>query len=113
VAADATCRHGAGELLLLSDRLDARRCEQLGLVNRVGTDSDLRAAAFALAKRLADGPAAAIGFTKDNLDHALTSDFLSLLDQEADRMVLAARTMDHQEAVRAFVERRQPAFRGE
>lgn len=55
----------------------------------------------------------AFGFMKDNLDHALTSDFLSSLDQEADRMVRSAMTLDHKEAVRAFVEKRRPTFQGE
>jgi enoyl-CoA hydratase/carnithine racemase len=103
----------ARELLFLSERLDAKRCEQLGLVNRIVADSALREAAFALAKSLAEGPAIALGFMKDNLDHALTSDFLSSLDQEADRMVRSAKTADHKEAVRAFVEKRKPAFHGE
>jgi enoyl-CoA hydratase/carnithine racemase len=64
-------------LLFLSERLHAKRCEQLGLVNRIVPDAELRRAAFELAKSLAEGPAVALGFMKDNLDHALTSDLLS------------------------------------
>ena len=41
---------------------------------------------------------------KDNLDHALTSGFLDSLDQEAENMVRSARTTDHKEAVRAFID---------
>jgi enoyl-CoA hydratase/carnithine racemase len=103
----------ARELMLLSERLDAKRCEQLGLVNRVVPDLELPDAAFALAKTLAEGPSVAFGFMKDNLDHAVTSDFLSSLDQEADRMVRSARTADHKHAVAAFVSKTKPAFRGE
>jgi enoyl-CoA hydratase/carnithine racemase len=103
----------ARELMLLSERLDAKRCEQLGLVNRVVPDVELPDAAFALAKTLPEGPSIAFGFMKDNLDHAITSDFLSSLDQEADRMVRSARTADHKQAVAAFVSKTKPAFRGE
>ena len=103
----------ARELLFLSERLDARRCEQLGLVNRIVPDAALHETAFDMARSLAQGPAMAFGFMKDNLDHALTSDFLSSLDQEADRMVRSAMTLDHKEAVRAFVEKRRPTFQGE
>jgi enoyl-CoA hydratase/carnithine racemase len=40
----------ARELMFLSERLDARRCEALGLVNRVVPDGELQETAFALAK---------------------------------------------------------------
>jgi enoyl-CoA hydratase/carnithine racemase len=102
----------ARELMFLSERLDARRCEALGLVNRIVPDNELREAAFALARQLADGPAFAYGRIKDNLDQALTSDLLASMDREAENMVAAARTSDHREAVRAFVEKRKPSFIG-
>ncbi len=103
----------ARELMFLSERLDARRCEALGLVNRVVPDDQLRSAALELAKQLADGPPIALGYIKDNLDHALTSDLLTSMDLEAEHMVRAARTTDHNEAVRAFVEKRKPLFHGQ
>ena len=102
----------ARELMFLSDRIDARRCEALGLVNRVVPDTELREAAFALARQLAEGPSFAFGRIKDNLDHALTSNLLASMDQEAENMVAATRTTDHREAVRAFVEKRKPTFTG-
>jgi enoyl-CoA hydratase/carnithine racemase len=102
----------ARELMFLSERLDARRCEALGLVNRVVPDSDLRSTAYALARELAEGPSLAFGYIKDNLDHALSSGLLESLDQEAENLVRAAQTSDHKEAVRAFVEKRKPSFGG-
>ena len=102
----------ARELLFLSERIDARRCETLGLVNRVVPDSELREAAFALATSLAQGPSIALAHIKDNLDHALRSDFLDSMDQEAANMVRSSRTSDHKEAVRAFIDKRKPAFAG-
>lgn len=49
---------------------------------------------------------------KDNLADALFSDFTTCLDNEATRLIRASLTEDHQEAVRAFIAKRQPAFRG-
>ena len=46
----------ARELMFLSERIDARRCETLGLVNRVVADAELRETAFALAKVAGRGP---------------------------------------------------------
>jgi enoyl-CoA hydratase/carnithine racemase len=102
----------ARELMFLSERIDARRCEALGLVNRVVPDAELREAAFALAKSLAEGPSIALARIKDNLDHAVSSDFLDSMDQEAENMVRSARTTDHKEAVRAFIDKRKPSFVG-
>src|SRR3984957_8286549 len=102
----------ARELMFLSERLDARRCEALGLVNRVVPDGELQETAFALAKSLAEGPSIALARMKDNLDHAVTSDFLDSMDQEAENMVRSARTGDHKEAVRAFIDKRKPVFSG-
>jgi enoyl-CoA hydratase/carnithine racemase len=102
----------ARELMFLSERIDARRCETLGLVNRVVPDAELREAAFALAKSLAEGPSIALAAMKDNLDHAIASDFLGSMDLEAENMVRSARTTDHKKAVRAFIDKRKPAFSG-
>jgi enoyl-CoA hydratase/carnithine racemase len=100
----------ARELMFLSERIDARRCETLGLVNRVVADAVLRDVAFALATSLAEGPSQAFAGMKDNLDHALTADLLDSMDQEAEYMVRSTRTTDHKEAVRAFVDKRKPVF---
>ena len=102
----------ARELMFLSERIDARRCEALGLLNRVVPDVELRDTAFALAKSLAEGPSIALARIKDNLDHAISADFLASMDQEAENMVRSARTTDHKEAVRAFIDKRRPAFLG-
>jgi enoyl-CoA hydratase/carnithine racemase len=103
----------ARELMFLSERIDARRAETLGLINRVVPDAELREAAFALAKTLAEGPSIALASIKDNLDHAVTSDLLDSMDQEAENLIKAARTSDHKEAVRAFIEKRKPVFSGQ
>ena len=49
---------------------------------------------------------------KDNLDHALATNLLDSMDQEAAYMVRSARTTDHKEAVRAFVDKRSPYSSG-
>ncbi|WP_332771142.1 enoyl-CoA hydratase-related protein [Phenylobacterium sp.] len=100
----------ARELMLLSEDLDAERCRQLGLVNRILPDDELFAAAFDLAARLAAGPRHAIGLIKDNLDDAMRLDFLPALDAEAARMVRHSGSVETREAIRAYVERRPADF---
>jgi enoyl-CoA hydratase/carnithine racemase len=102
----------ARELMYLSERIDARRGEALGLINRVVPDADLQAEAFTIACTLANGPSAAFAAIKDNLDRALSTDFLTSLDHEAENMVAAAASAQHKEAVRAFIEKRPANFAG-
>jgi len=102
----------ARELFFTADRLSARECERIGLVNRVVPDADLEKESLALAKRIAAGPPIALRFMKDNLNRALHQDLGVCLDLEAERMVLGAQTEDYLEAVRAFAEKRAPVFRG-
>ncbi len=102
----------AREMMFFAEKVDAKRCEAIGLVNRVVPDDKLREEAFAMARALAQGAATALNFLKENLNEALTSDFLTSLDGEAVRMVKAAATADHKEAVQAFIAKRKPVFSG-
>jgi enoyl-CoA hydratase/carnithine racemase len=102
----------ARELMFTSERVDAERCERIGLVNRIVDDPKLQDEAFAFAKSLAEGPRIALRNMKDNLDDALHLDYGTAAFREAERLVQASRTEDHKEAVRAFVEKRKPVFSG-
>ena len=102
----------ARELMFTAERVDAERCERIGLVNRVVADEKLRDEAFEFTKSLANGPRVALRNMKDNLDDALHVDYPTALHREAERLVQASRTEDHKEAVRAFVEKRKPVFVG-
>jgi enoyl-CoA hydratase/carnithine racemase len=102
----------ARELMFTAERVDAERCERIGLVNRIVPDDKLRDEAFAFAKSLAEGPRVALRNMKDNLDDALHIDYPTALHREAERLVQASRTADHKEAVQAFVEKRKPVFVG-
>jgi enoyl-CoA hydratase/carnithine racemase len=102
----------ARELMFTSERVDAERCERIGLINRIVEDAKLQDEAFAFAKSLAEGPRLALASIKDNLDDALHIDYATALHREAERLVRASRTADHKEAVQAFVEKRKPVFKG-
>mgnify|MGYP003627374727 CR=1 FL=1 len=100
----------ARELMFTAARVPAAEAERLGLVNRVVPDAELQDAAFALAKEMANGPAAAMAAMKDNLDDAATISFAEALDREAERLVPLSAHPDHKEAVQAFMEKRAPRF---
>jgi enoyl-CoA hydratase/carnithine racemase len=102
----------ARELYFTAERVPARECERLGIVNRVVADAELAQESFAWAEKVASGPPVAYRYMKQNLNRALSADLATCLDQEADRMVRGAMTEDYREAVAAFGEKRPPLFQG-
>src|SRR5258707_73253 len=66
--------------------------------------------AFWAARQLANQPATALGFIKDNLDEVGSADFLTSLDGEAARLISSMQSEDHAEAVAAFIAKREPRF---
>ena len=100
----------ARELMFTAERVDAERCERIGLFNRVVPDDRLQQEAFAFAKSMAEGPT--LRYMKDNLDEALLFDFATARDHEAERLVRLTTTADHREAVQAFIEKRKAVFTG-
>ena len=103
----------AMELALVGDPIRADEAHRIGLVNRVVPDEALATEAQALAGRLAMGAPRAMALTKRALVDALESDFGVAIETEAILQGIAGRTADHQEGIAAFVEKRQPRFRGE
>jgi len=83
------------------------------MVGRVVPHAQLTDETMRLATHIATGPALAYARMKENLNRAMTSDLLTLLDQEALNMRLSGTTSDHREAAKAFVEKRRPTFKGE
>ncbi len=102
----------AKELYYTADRVGADECLRLGIFNRVVPDAELPAATCELAQRIASGPPIALGFMKENLNRAALADLRTCLAMEADRMARCSRTEDSREAVRAFMAKRKPEFKG-
>ena len=102
----------ARELYYSGGALDASQALALGLVSTVVPDFELADATMALARRLAGGPSVALALMKQNFNAAESGTLAELLDLEALHQIQTARTEDHREAARAFVEKRAPVFKG-
>jgi 2-(1,2-epoxy-1,2-dihydrophenyl)acetyl-CoA isomerase len=103
----------ARELYYLSERVGAAEALRIGLVNRVVPAAELEKQTRELALRLASGPSVAYRYMKENLNRAARgADVFECLDLEATHHVHTGLTEDHREAARAFVEKREPVFRG-
>jgi len=103
----------ARELYFLSDRIDMNEALRLGLVNFVVPAERLESETAKLAERLAKGPRVAYRYMKENLNRAIAGvDVDDCLDLEATHHVHTGSTEDHREAAKAFVEKREPVFKG-
>ncbi len=102
----------AKELFFLPDMLDAAQAERLGLANRVVAHDALMEETLAWAERIAAGPLVSYRYMKANVNAAVTGDFRTLLEREAETHLRCGETEDHAEGVAAFMEKREPAFKG-
>lgn len=103
----------AAEMALTGDRIDAATALAWGLVSQVVDPDDLLGAARALAERVAANPVHAVRMSKRLLRDSGGAGLDEVLDLSATFQAVAHTTKDHQEAVRAFVEKRAPRFTGE
>jgi 2-(1,2-epoxy-1,2-dihydrophenyl)acetyl-CoA isomerase len=102
----------ARELYYTAEVIDARQALALGLVNRVVPDDRLEDETMALAGTIARGPRVALHYMKRNMNAAESGTLKDLLDLEAWHHTRTGQTEDHHEAAKAFVEKREPVFRG-
>jgi 2-(1,2-epoxy-1,2-dihydrophenyl)acetyl-CoA isomerase len=102
----------AREMYFLSERIDMKEAERLGLVNWVVPGDALQQKTMDIARRLAAGPRVAYRYMKENLNRAAAGDMETCVDLEATHHIHTGLTEDHREAARAFVEKREPMFKG-
>ena len=100
----------ATELLYTGDFISAREAERLGLYNRVVPGEQLAATTRDFAERLAQGPAFAIGKTKELLDREAHMNLEAALECEAQAQAICMQHPDYREAYDAFVAKRAPTF---
>jgi 2-(1,2-epoxy-1,2-dihydrophenyl)acetyl-CoA isomerase len=102
----------ARELLLLSEKFDAAEAQRIGLVSKVSDDGELLTLANETASRVANMAPIAVREIKRNQSESPSLTFSESLDREAVRHVRCTSTSDSREAIRAYLERRNPVFSG-
>lgn len=102
----------AAEAFMLGGTIDARRAEQIGMINRVVPASDLMAEASGVAAKLAAGPTGSYGRIKRMLNASFANDLRAQLELEAECQLESGRAEDFKEGVSAFFEKRSARFSG-
>lgn len=102
----------AQRLCLSGEPVSAAEALRLGLVSEVVPADQLAARARGVAAAIAAHAPHAVRMTRGLLERAAASDFRQAVEAEALAQGILGETADHQEAVRAFVEKRAPRFTG-
>lgn len=104
--------HRAFQLSVESERIDAHRCLELGLANKVVPARELRDAAVAWGNALAERAPLSLAATKKIMRYAMDNQWADCYDMEAELQGQLAETEDMAEGVAAFFEKRAAQFKG-
>ncbi len=103
----------ACQLIWTGDMIDAREAERIGLVTTVVPHEDLEMATRELAEKLAKAAPLAIQRAKRAIYAGLDMDLESTMKYVQPLIGEIQQSADHKEGTRAFLEKREPVFRGE
>lgn len=102
----------ARELFFMSQKFNAEEAERIGLVLKVFPDQSLREEVKSIALRLSKSAPLAIGEMKKNFINAENMPLRDYIEVETERHSRTGASQDSREAMRAFVEKREPKFVG-
>jgi 2-(1,2-epoxy-1,2-dihydrophenyl)acetyl-CoA isomerase len=102
----------AYELLLTTDIIDAPEAFRIGLVNKVVPHEQLMPAAMELAGKLAKKPPIAVKLAMEGIRRGMALPLEEFLQFHSMAFTYVSETEDHIEGAKAFVEKREPDFKG-
>lgn len=105
-------KYKAMEMVLTGAMIDAREAERRGLVNRVVPPELLIEEATKLGKTIAEKPPISIRFAKELVTRAFETTVSEGIDYERKLFFFLFATEDSKEGINAFVEKRQPSYKG-
>lgn len=102
----------ASALMFLGDKVTATEAETMGMIYKCFPDETFKNQSVALAEMLAKMPTRGLALTKKALNASVFDGFDTQLAHEAEFQKQAGATDDYTEGVNAFIEKRQPNFKG-
>lgn len=100
----------AQEMVLTNRRVAADEAASLGLITRTVADADLMTAAQDAANQLAQGAVGALAVSRRLLLDGANRGLAAQLEEEAKAIATASGSPEGREGIRAFLEKRRPAF---
>ena len=101
----------AYQIAIEGERIDAKRCLELGLVNKVVAGENLLAEAISWADKLSLRSSQSLSLTKKIMRKSVDSSYEDIYDLEAKTQNTLTGSQDNIEGITAFMEKRQPNFK--
>lgn len=105
-------KHKAFELAFTGEPISAREAERLGLINRAVPHEEFEAAVGEMAKKLAAKSPLVTKYCRDAFYRGLDMEFRKAIADAADVLCILVGSEDAQEGLSAFVEKREPRWKG-
>lgn len=102
----------AAELLFTGDVISADEALAIGLVSKVVPPEGLLDAANEIARKIAANPPIAMRYMKEGLRKSVHASMTEMGEYVGNSLAYLFTTEDHKEGAMAFVERREPVFKG-
>jgi len=102
----------AYELILTTDIIDAEEAERIGLVNKVVPHEELMNVTLALDAKVVSKPPISVQLAKEGIRRGLNMPLDEWRQWHSFAMRFCFSTEDHREGAQAFVEKREPEFKG-
>jgi 2-(1,2-epoxy-1,2-dihydrophenyl)acetyl-CoA isomerase len=103
----------ASALMMLGDKVSAKEAFEMGMIYKFYPVALFDEEIEKLANTLSKMPTHAIALTKKLLNKSMVNDLKQQLAMESDLQIEASDSFDYNEGVSAFIEKRQPIFKGE
>jgi 2-(1,2-epoxy-1,2-dihydrophenyl)acetyl-CoA isomerase len=103
----------ASALMMLGDKISAAEAEKMGMIYKCFPDNGIVAEAEKIANQLSKSATRALAFTKEALNKSFYQDLEQQLQTEDLLQQKSASTNDFKEGIAAFIEKRNPDFKGD
>ena len=98
---------------MTGESVSAQEAMDIGMIYKVFPEKDFLDKSWEIANKLSEMPTKSIGLTKRLLNSSFSNKLEDQLNMEKECQIKSGKTIDFQEGITSFLEKRKPKFKGE